>query len=207
MTAGERAAPLSGTVRPRGPLLWFVTHPEVIVDPTVPVTRWHLSEIGRQRMIAFAMLPLLRNVDRIFSSDETKAAEAAQILADRLGLGVTRLATLGENDRSATSVLPKDSFEQAANEFFARPDDSYRGWERACDARARIVDAVAQVLHQRGDSDGDTVIVSHGAVGTLYKCHLKGIAITRAEDQRSQGHYYAFEPDGHLLHDWLPIAP
>lgn len=205
MTAGERAAPLSGAVRPHGPLLWFVTHPEVVVDPTVPVTRWHLSEIGRQRMTAFAMLPLLRNVDRIFSSDETKAVEAAQILADRLGLGVARLATLGENDRSATGVLPKDLFEQAANEFFARPGDSYRGWERACDAQARIVDAVAQVLRQRGD--GDAVIVSHGAVGALYKCHLKGLPITRAEDQRSQGHYYAFEPDGRLRHDWLPIAP
>ena len=204
MTAGERAGPLSGAVRPHGPRLWFVTHPEVVIDPDLAVTRWHLSETGRRRMAAFAALPLLRNVDRIVCSDETKATEAARILADRLDVGVTRLATLGENDRSATGVLPKDLFEQAANEFFARPHESFRGWERACDAQARIVDAVAQVLRERGD--GDIVIVSHGAVGTLYKCHLKGIAITRAEDQRSQGHYYGFAPDGRLLHDWLPIA-
>lgn len=204
MTPGERGAPLSPAARPRGPRVWFVTHPEVVVDPDVPVTRWQLSELGRRRMEAFAALPLLQRVDRIFSSDETKATEAARILGDRLGIGVTRIAALGENDRSATGVLPKDQFEQAANEFFARPDDSFRGWERARDAQARIVGAVAQVLGQRGD--GDTVIVSHGAVGTLYKCHLKAIAITRAEDQRSQGHYYGFAPDGRLLHDWIRIA-
>jgi broad specificity phosphatase PhoE len=185
-------------------MILFVTHPEVVVDPAVPVTRWGLSDVGRRRMDAFAALPLLRRVDRLFCSNETKATEAAHLLGARLGVGVSRIAALGENDRSATGVLPRDQFERAADAFFARPDDSYRGWERARDAQARIVDAVAQVLRQRGD--GDTVIVSHGAVGTLYKCHLKGIPITRAEDQPSQGHYYAFEPDGRLQHDWRRIA-
>ena len=185
-------------------MILFVTHPEVVVDPAVPVTRWQLSEVGRRRMDAFAALPLLRRVDRIFSSDETKATEAARRLGERLGVGVSHIAALGENDRSATGVLPKDQFERAADAFFAHPDESYGGWERARDAQARIVEAVAQVLRQRGD--GDTVIVSHGAVGTLYKCHLKGLPISRAEDQGSQGHYYAFEADGRLLHDWLRIA-
>ena len=33
--------------------LFFVTHPEVVVAPTTPVTGWALSQAGRRRMLAF----------------------------------------------------------------------------------------------------------------------------------------------------------
>ncbi len=32
----------------------FVTHPEVVIDPAVPVPRWPLSAKGRARMEALA---------------------------------------------------------------------------------------------------------------------------------------------------------
>jgi hypothetical protein len=48
---------------------------------------------------------------------------------------------------------------------------------------------VEQVLNE-APAGSDTVIVSHGAVGTLYKCHLKGIPISRSEDQPRQGNVY-----------------
>ena len=47
----------------------------------------------------------------------------------------------------------------------------------------------------RSPADGDVAIVSHGGVGTLLLCQLKGTAIHRAEDQPGHGHWFAFDRD------------
>jgi hypothetical protein len=76
--------------------------------------------------------PWARGVHRIFASSERKATDAAQVLADGLGLdGYSVIATLGENDRSATGFLAKDEFEATVDAFFAQPLQSIRRWEPA----------------------------------------------------------------------------
>lgn len=186
--------------------LYFVTHPEVVVDASIPVPSWALSEAGRARMRTFCDNAFLGGVAAIFSSEERKAVEAARIVGDRLGLPAVQRRSLGENDRSATGFLHKEAFEAAADEFFRHPDVSWRGWETATAAQQRIVGALEEVI--AGCDGRDILVVSHGAVGSLLKCHLKKIAITRTEDQPSQGHWYPVDiPSRGLVHDWLPIAP
>ncbi|OWQ45500.1 hypothetical protein CDL60_19895 [Roseateles noduli] len=183
---------------------YFITHPEVTIDPDVPVHRWGLSELGRARMSAFAELPFLAGVKRVFCSEELKAVEGAEVLCARLGLLPAQVADLGENDRSATGYMPKPQFEAAADEFFAHPDRSYRGWETADEAQARIVATMDGIL--QATLHTDIAIVSHGAVGTLLKCKLKGLSITRAEDQPGQGHYFVFDTQTkELLVDWTRL--
>jgi broad specificity phosphatase PhoE len=99
--------------------------------------------------------PRLRS---LFCSTERKARDGAAILAEALGLPVTELEKLGENDRSSTGYLPKLEFEAMADAFFARPQESVRGWERAADAQSRIVAAVDEVL-RRAPAEGDIAIV------------------------------------------------
>lgn len=186
--------------------LIFITHPEVIVDPLVPIERWRLSEAGVRRMQAFAEDPVTADVTAIWSSAETKALEAAAILAARLGLSVEVDQRLGENDRSATGFLPPDEFERAADAFFAEPTKSFRGWERAVDAQQRVVTAVTSVLEAH--KGGDLAIVAHGGVGALLLCALLGRPISRDMDQPSQGHYWVARlPDLRVEHSWRPIAP
>lgn len=186
--------------------LIYITHPEVVVEPDVPVGRWRLSDAGRRRMRTFAESGKMDSVTAVWASDEAKAVEAAEILARRLGLGVRTDPDLCENDRTATGFLPYDEFEQAADEFFAAPQESVRGWERAVDAQARVRAAVGRIV--AAHASGDLAFVAHGAVGTLLYCALKFIPITRAEDQPSQGHYWTAElPRLHPLHRWRPIAP
>lgn len=73
-----------------------------------------------------------------------------------------------------------------ADEFFARPEVSVRGWERAVDAQGRIVTAVTELLADERSGAGDVLVVAHGAVGTLLLCHLLGRPITRQLDQLDQ---------------------
>jgi len=186
--------------------LFFISHPEVVVDPQVPVERWHLAPCGIERMRRFAAQDALSGLTEIWASTETKAIEAAGILAGRWGLGVQVLAELGENDRRATGFLPPAEFERVADAFFAQPQDSVRGWERAVDAQSRILGAVRGIVQQH--KGGDLAILAHGAVGTLLLCALAGRAISRAEDQPFQGHVWsATLPDLTIRHGWEPIAP
>ena len=93
---------------------------------------------------------------------------------------------MGENDRSATGFLPPDAFEDAANWFFAHPQESFKGWERAADAQTRIVAAVERLLANH-DPNVPIAFVGHGGVGTLLKCHLLGKPIARDGDQPAGG--------------------
>ena len=83
----------------------------------------------------------------------------------------------GENDRSATGFLAPPDFEAAADRFFAEPETSFRGWERAIDAQARIVAAVDRTLETHDLS-------VPGGGGMVF-----GFSLV----------------DGHLLCDWTPI--
>lgn len=161
----------------------YLTHPQVRVDPAVPVPRWGLSDVGRARAQAFAGWTGLAGVRRIVASTEEKARETAAILSRARGLPVEVRDAMEENDRSATGYLPEAEFQQMADAFFARPQESVRGWERAADAQARIVRAVADAL----EGDGPVLFVGHGGVGTLLLCHLAGYPVSRAHDQPPVG--------------------
>jgi broad specificity phosphatase PhoE len=186
-------------------IVLFITHPEVEVDPRVPVPRWRLSQAGIARMRHF-VAGCDVDLVAVFASAETKAIEAAGLLAARYGLPVGVEPGLGENDRSATGFLPPAEFEAMANAFFARPEESVRGWERAIDAQSRIAEAVDRVLARA--PPGPVAIVAHGGVGTLLHGRYRRTAIYRAADQPFQGHSWAFDrATRRVLRGWQPIAP
>jgi broad specificity phosphatase PhoE len=188
-------------------LVHFITHPEVDVDPAVPVPEWRLSVVGEARMRRCLAQPWLARVGHLFASRERKARDGARILSAHLGLPWTEDEELGENDRSATGFLPPDEFQRTADVFFAHPERSVRGWETARAAQARVVRAVGRAIASV-QGTASIAIVSHGGVGTLLLCHLAGAPITRARDQpgRGGGCVFAFDADTRrVLHDWQTI--
>jgi broad specificity phosphatase PhoE len=181
----------------------YITHPQVLIDPTVPVPQWGLSELGTARARETAGHEWVAQIGRFVSSDETKAEETAAILA--AGRKVEILARSGENDRSATGFLLPDAFEAAADWFFAHPLESFRGWERAADAQARIVSAVTGILDAH-DPAIPIAFVGHGGVGTLLKCHLAGVPIARHDQPAGGGNLFAFSlADRSLACDWTAM--
>lgn len=177
--------------------LFYVSHPEVAIDSNVPVPEWGLSDVGRAR--AEAAIERFRDVSRVISSAETKAVETAEILAGDTQVEVR--PDTHENER--TGFLPPAEFEQVADAFFARPDESVRGWETARAAQARIVAALADLL---GPDEGDVLVVGHGAVGTLWALHLAGQPIDRAWDQPAAGCVLAVDrATGTLRHRWVRL--
>jgi broad specificity phosphatase PhoE len=186
-------------------LVFYISHPQVQVDSDIPVPRWHLSDIGRSRISGILGEPWVANLTGIVSSAETKAIETAELIAGPAGLAISVRAQTGEIDRSSTGYVPHDEHEAIADELFANPERSARGWERAVDAQQRITGAVDNCLGQRMDA-GDIAFVGHGGVGTLLLCAIKGNAIDRKHDQPGGGHVFAFDRRTRaVLFDWVPL--
>lgn len=188
-------------------LIYFLTHPDVIIDPAVPVPRWPLSERGRTRMTHLLTEAWPGDLSAIYCSTEQKALDGAQILAAHLDIGYQAVAELGEIDRSATGYLPHDEHAATARRLFLEPNIRVRGWESAVAAQARIVAAVTRITEQER-STGHTLIVSHGAVATLLLCHLKQVPISldEAPPHPNGGCYFAFDASSNkLIHDWACI--
>lgn len=189
------------------PVLYFITHPDVVIHPAVPITDWPLSDRGRVRMAALASTPWLWSLSAIYCSTERKARDGAALLCGLRGLTPIERADLGENDRSSTGYLPPEEFQATADAFFAEPESSIRGWARAVDEQARIADALEAVMEQ---ASGNVAVVSHGAVGALALAHYLGQPISRALDQpgASGGHFFALSiAQRSVLHGWRPVDP
>ncbi|NTJ44284.1 histidine phosphatase family protein [Agrobacterium larrymoorei] len=184
----------------------YITHPQVRIDPTIPVPEWGLSDIGIQRTRLATSRSWPKQLRRVVSSTENKALETARILASVGGIAVETAEDMHENDRSATDFLPPDQFERAADWFFAHPHASYKGWEPAVDAQARIVKAVTTVLANH-DPSQPIAFVGHGAVGTLLKSHLTRDTIKRSSDQPpGGGNLFRFNlADMKVTCDWTPM--
>jgi broad specificity phosphatase PhoE len=185
--------------------IFYLSHPEVTIDPAVPVPNWGLSPVGRARLLAVRDAAWLGSCRRIVTSAERKAVETAGLIAEVTKAVVKVRAAMHENDRTATGFLPPAEFERVADRFFAEPERSVRGWERAVDAQARIVAEVETVLAGHNLA-APLLLVGHGAVGTLLYCRLAGVAIDRRFDQQQGGSVFAIDSGTRLpLFGWTPM--
>jgi len=185
--------------------IFYISHPEVVIDPAVPVPKWLLSEVGRARAALLCHREWMSEVEAIYSSSERKARDLAEIISATLSIAPRYLDGLSEIDRTSTGFLEAKDHEGTANAFFAHPQVSISGWERATDAQARIAAAIGSVIDETREARA-VAVCGHGGVGTLYLCKLKGVAISPDEQQRGMGNYYAFEtPSLRLIHGWRPI--
>jgi broad specificity phosphatase PhoE len=174
----------------------YLSHPQVLQDPAIPVTQWALSPQGRARLTA----PWAGRITRIFSSPETKALQTAAALRPDLPPEIHD--DLSENHRP--HYLPPAAFEQAADAFFAHPATSQNGWEPAAQAQSRIL----QAFHRLSQGlTAPALFTGHGAVGTLLHQALSGHPISRGGDQPGGGgNLYAIDlTTGRPLCAWTPI--
>lgn len=173
----------------------YLSHPQVLIDPAKPIPEWSLNDVGAKRVLALAGSGALAGTEHVISSAETKAVETASPLAEALQCRLEIREAMHENDRTATGFLPPAEFEAVADQFFASPDVSVRGWETAKSAQDRIVKEVKECL--LSCPTGDVLFVGHGGVGTLLLCYLSGLPIGREHDQGPGGGGCYFEFSQH----------
>ena len=188
--------------------VFFITHPDVAIDPTVPAPDWPLNDRGRARMRAMVASSWIKRCAASLPAASAKRETGPRSSLTGSGSAATASSTTSaKNDRLATGYLPEQEFDATVDAFFAHPQTSVRGWEPAADAQARIIRAVEQIASQAGN--GDLAIVGHGGTGTLLDCHLAGLPIDRRYDQpaTSGGNWFAFNAVTRklMVHGWHSI--
>jgi broad specificity phosphatase PhoE len=189
-------------------LIYYVTHPQVVIDPSISIEQWTITDEAAQRVRLMLTQSWIGNVARIISSHETKAIVTAELIGSHLIVAVETRDDLGEIDRSATGYLAADDYDRVTEEFFAEPEKQARGWERATDCQNRILRGLDDLfVTETGTGDSkDIIVVGHGGVGTLWYCALAGLPIARNWDQPGQGHYFSVDRSTRRpLHHWRPI--
>ncbi len=185
------------------PTLTYVSHPNVVKDPDVPVPRWGLNELGFSRARAMLAQPWTSDITNIVSSDEQKALDTSGVLAAHLGLEIDVRPCSGETDRSSTGYVSEEEHTRLAALYYAEPHKSARGWERSIDSQARVVRCLTDILEA---ADADVAVFGHGGVGTLLRCHLAGLPIAQEHDQPGMGHYWRYDLlEQRMLHGWRAI--
>ena len=145
--------------------------PEIL--PEISASEWHLSAEGRQRCQVLADELTGHDPDLIFSSQEPKAQETSQIIAQQLVKPLFIVPGLHEHERKTVRFTNEDQFEASVKEFFEHPDALVFGEETAAQVLNRFSSAVDQLISQNRDQN--LVVVSHGTVITLFVANNCGI--------------------------------
>jgi broad specificity phosphatase PhoE len=146
--------------------------PDIVAG--VRASEWHLSDKGRRRCLPLAERLAAYQPTVVISSEEPKAVETGQIVAERLGLPCETTPGLHEHERPTIGFLgTHEQFVAQAVRLFEHPGELVFGSETADQAHARFAAAVAAVLAQH--PDGNPVIVSHGTVITLLIARANGL--------------------------------
>ena len=144
--------------------------PEVVEGR--PANTWKLSEEGQRR--AQRLAEELRDFEPevILSSEEPKAKETAEIIANHLRRTIQMVSGLHEHDRSNVPYLSQDAFQASIRSFFQQPDQLVFGKETANEAHLRFYRAIHSILNE--NRNRTVVVVTHGTVLALFVSRLTG---------------------------------
>jgi 2,3-bisphosphoglycerate-dependent phosphoglycerate mutase len=152
------------------PKLILIKHAPPQVEAGVSSHDWKLSAAGREKAAALADRLRPHAPSTVFTSDEPKAVETAQIVARALGVPHEVAADLHEHDRSNVPQMPTREFISSVALFFKRPTELVLGRETAEQARRRMTVAMDRILS--ANEGRDVAVVTHGTVLALYLAPL-----------------------------------
>lgn len=187
------------------PILRYMVHPEVVVDPDLDMETWRLSEFGRDQAASFASDAVLDDTVRIISSTERMAKETAGIIATSRDLEVEIYMGLHEIDRSSTGYLDPDMYDRAVAQVYAQPDERIRGWENARKAQERVASHAMAAAFSKAP-EGDVLIIGHTHVGAFFYCALADLPLS-IEYMPEQGMVFAVDlVTDQIVHGWQPVV-
>ena len=151
----------------------LIKHARPEVEANRPSGQWRLSEAGRASCGPLAERIAVHEPAVIIASEEPKAAETGQLLADALGRPFQTAPGLHEHERDNVPYMPTREFISWMAVFFKKPGERVLGQESATEALGRFSGAVDAVV--AAHPEGNIAIVTHGTVLALFAAHRAGV--------------------------------
>jgi broad specificity phosphatase PhoE len=152
--------------------LILVRHAETKVDENIKISKWILTEKGKNESRELFNLDLFNDVDIIMTSDEEKAYQTAYPLSKKLNKEIVREQNLNEIMRDYGRFLEKDEYINNMKLCMENRDQSFNNWETANTALERFSKKIEEI--DSNYSNKKILIVSHGGVINLYFAKILG---------------------------------
>ncbi|MCP3738966.1 histidine phosphatase family protein [Rossellomorea sp. BNER] len=157
--------------------LILIKHSMPVLDSEQPSNKWTLSEVGKKESRELAAYLKAYNFQTVFSSDEPKAIETAEIIANQLGKEtVITMNTYEHERRNNRKIFPRTEFEAIMRKFFEQPNELIFGEETADNARKRFTAAIEKIINSN-ENEKDIILVTHGTVISLFVDQFQSIDV------------------------------
>lgn len=181
--------------------LILIKHSIPTISSEIPSNKWTLSEEGIQKANLFVLNLEKYNFKRIFSSDEPKAIETANIFGGKLNKEVEIIKGIHEHERNSNRVIyPKEQWEELMRSFFEFPNKLIFGDETATEARIRFRTSILKLV-SANPPDEDIVVVTHGTVMSLFISEYNEVDIFKVWNSFGLPSYAELNADSFILND------
>ena len=188
--------------------IYYITHPKVIVDSKLDSAEWRISEDGYKQIETLLKERWISDVEKIYTSDERKTRDMAEILSERLGVQKKIIKGLGGADRNSgkTGFLSREDFQKAAEDFYKFPNKSVlNAWDTAKSVQRRNIDEIKKLISENTNSK-NIAVIGHGDAGTLLMCYFLSEPISKKYDQSQLGSYFVYDTEERkIIQNWKPI--
>ena len=137
--------------------------------------RWGLSGEGIKRAQTLADTELIRVLDVIYASEQTKAIETMLYLAKPNAISMHVRADLTETTSFTNEFFAQDEHERLVREYFSGRVDRVAGGETTGEALNRFEGALASIAAECGGM-ASVGVVAHGGVLSLLTAKYTGRA-------------------------------
>lgn len=143
----------------------------------------HLTEKGKKEAAVVAQKMLNRNIAHIFSSSRIRAVETSEIIAHTLGLHITVMDDLKEQDiytafQQLSIHAPEEEYRRLGEIQITR-ENAPKGTEAYEDFKIRVINSFMSIARAQSDN---IIIVTHGGPircvfrEFIHSCELKKIS-------------------------------
>ena len=144
----------------------LIRHSKTRATPDIPITLWNLTEEGTQKAKILATNLIIKDLDIIYSSLQTKALETALILAKPNKIPIKTNTDLTEIT-SFTREFLGDSYKQAVSDFYSGKISRIAHGETISEALSRFEDALNEIAESESTNE-NIGIVSHGNILSFF---------------------------------------
>ena len=155
--------------------LVFIRHSKTDRNPLVPITCWGLADSGIRLAKELSKKEVIKNLDVVYSSFQTKALETAVLLAKPNAIPIKTDDRLTEIT-SFTGVFESDfdTYTKNVHDFYSGDLARINGGETKAEALERFNIALESIANEESNKDF-VGIVSHGNILTLFSALYKDV--------------------------------
>lgn len=153
--------------------LILIRHSKSLPNPETPIPQWGLTAEGTELAKSLAQKSVIKKLEVIYSSLQTKALETAGLLAKSHNLPVKTNKDLTEISSFTKGLIGQkpgdEEFEKFVEDFYQGKIERFRGGETYQEALKRFIRAIQQIIKEETVRGVENIgVVSHGNILSFF---------------------------------------